>query len=249
MAAEEIPGEGAPGSRICIRGRGEVEYDASGKPVKAWTRYGDAEPNPWLNVPLPNMTYEVGASLAQRRKGLKLRHIFATTVDGSTECAEAVGLSLFRGSQKGARWDKRKVAPTGFPEGDFDRGHLIAAQFGAGMESINLVSMPLVVNRSHTPATAKARGFASIAELGERYRNDDHPLKGTLTLRGEIILPNYRLFEQFVREQAEQGQKTGYEVSLRVKPATVNGITDVLHAELWLGDKPIRYVLDNDLER
>lgn len=249
MYAEEIPATGTPGSRIVRRGRGVVEYGLSGQPVKVWTRYGDAQPNPWLNVPLPNMTYEVGASRTQLRKGLKLRHIFVTTFDGSTERAEAVNLRRFRGSQKGARWNKKKVAPTGFPEGDFDRGHLIAAEFGAGMESINLVSMPLVVNRSRTPATARSRGFASIAELGERYRNDDHPLKGTLTFRGEFILPNYRIFEEVVGKQAKHGLKSGYEVSLRVSPATVKGITDVLHAELWLDDSPIRYVLDNDLQR
>jgi len=249
MTADKIPEKGTPGSRICRRGRGVVEYGTSGEPVKVWTRYGDAEPNPWLNVPLPNMTYEVGASHAQRLKGLKLRHIFVTTFDGSTERAEAVNLRRFRGSQKGARWDKKKVAPTGFPGGDFDRGHLIAAEFGAGMESINLVSMPLVVNRSRTPATAISRGFALIAELGRRYRNDAYPLKGTLTFRGEFILPNYRKFEQVVGKQAMRGLKTGYEVSLRVSPATVNGITNVLHAELWLDDHLIRYVLDNDLER
>lgn len=249
MVAERIPEEGLPGSRICIRGRGVVEYGANGRPVKVWTRYGHAAPNPWLNAPLPNLTYEVGASLEQRSRGLKLRHIFVTTFDGSTERAEAVDLRRFKGKDKGARWNKEKATPKDFPGGSFDRGHLIAAEFGAAMESINLVSMPLVVNRARTPATAKAQGFTSIAELGERYRNDDHLLKGTLTFRGEFILPNYRIFETVVRKQAENGMKAGYEVSLRVQPSTVNGVTDVLYAELWLDDKPIRYVLDNDLDR
>lgn len=240
---------GAPNSRRVFVDRGVVCYSSDGRPREVWTRYGHKRPNPWLNAPLPNVTYYVGANQEQRRKRLKLLHIFRTEYDGSTSVAEVLNLRMFVGADKGKRWSKKQASPKGFPGGDFDRGHLIAAEFGAGMEAINLVSMPASVNRLHRTETARAQGFGAIADLGERYRNHHNYFKGSLTFRGEFILPNYRLFEQVVQSQAQDGIKERYEVSLRVKPATVNGVTDVLHAELWLDDNLVRYVLDNDLER
>lgn len=165
---------GEPNSRRHFSGQGVVQYGDNSRPCKVWTRYGHERPNPWLNSPLPNATYYVGASRAQRQKQLRLSHIFATTFDGTTSFAEAIGVQLFKGRDKGARWPKEWCMPIGFPGGNYDRGHLIAAEFGAGMETINLVSMPSVVNRSRRPETARKQGFDQIADLGDRYNNDEH---------------------------------------------------------------------------
>lgn len=249
MAGGTIPNFHKPNSRLLVKGRGVVAYDEVGKPYKVWTRYGDVAPNPWLNQPLPNATYVVGASAVQRKIGRTLRHRFVTRSDGTTDRVEVTRLERFRGKAKGATWRKEKVAPVGFPGGRFDRGHLIAAEFGAGMEAINLVSMPESANRPHKPDTARSRGFDALADLGDRYRKDHLAVKGSLTYRGEIILPNYRHFELAVRNMASDAAKRGLEVGLCIRPTTVEGVTDILHAELFLGDQLIRFVLDNDLDR
>lgn len=137
--------------------------------------------------------------------------------------------------------------PVGFPGGSFDRGHLLAAQFGAGMEAINLVTMPSSVNRAHKPTTAERLGFSKIAELGTRYRAKEQFLKGTMVDRGEFILPNYREFELVLLEKAKRGLHKEFGVSLRIRPSTVKTKTDVLHAEIWIEDKRISYVIDCDL--
>ncbi len=242
-----IPKSGEPGSRMLVPGRGVVEFNEEGSPWRAWTRYGDSEPNPWLNTPLPKMTYIVGANQGQLRLGVRLRHMYETSYDSSTDQAMAVNLTRCPGDKAGSRWDKGLVSPPGFPGGDFDRGHLIAAEFGAGMEAINLVSMPSSGNRSHKPETARKRGFVDIADLGERYTNTANYLKGTLALRGEFILPNYRLFEIVTRGQVERGIQHGYDVSLRMRPSTISGVTDVIYGELWLDNNVIRYQIDNDV--
>ena len=104
--------------------------------------------------PLPNVVYIVGANEAQRRKQVRLTHIYRTAHDRSVLCVEAIGIQYFGPELAGNRWPRNLSQPQGFPGGQFDRGHLLASQFGAGMEVINLVTMPSSVNRAHSEATS-----------------------------------------------------------------------------------------------
>lgn len=245
----EIPLSGAPGSRQSVMGSGVVEFGANGATSKVWTRYGDEAPNPWLNFPLPNVTYVVGANKTQLKNKIRLRHVFKTASDRSTTEAMDLSVRVFNSNSAGfgKRWLKHQCVPVGFPGGSFDRGHLIAAQFGAGMEAINLVTMPCSVNQAHKPETAERLKFSKIAELGERYRDKLQFLKGQMNYRGEFILPNYREFELVLVRLATQGRRQGLDVSLRVEPSTIKTVTDVLYAEIWIEDQRIPYVIDCDL--
>lgn len=241
---KNAPQTGIPGTRHVVKGRGVVQFDASGELSNVWTRYGETAPNPWLDSPLPRVTYFVGANDSQRYLGVRLCHVFETAHDGSTERAEARFVRAYDSTRAGLRWPRK---PVGVPGGSFDRGHLIAAEFGAGMESINLVNMPSSVNQAHRPTTASTRGFSEIASLGERYRDDHHWSNGTFTPRGEFILPNYRRFELVLRHFARRELSAPNEVSMRVRPSTVPPKTDVLYAEIWIGEKRIPFVIDCDL--
>ncbi|QJC21947.1 hypothetical protein [Arcanobacterium buesumense] len=134
----------------------------------------------------------------------------------------------------------------GFPDGTYHRGHLLASEFGAGMEAINLITMPAAVNQYLKPQTARGKGFGYIAELAERYMDDDSFLKGTLTQSGEIALPNYRKFEIKIKELVEQGNKSGITVSLRIELTTITNVTDIIFPTIYFGSSPIlRFKIDN----
>lgn len=152
-----LPSNGAPGTRRVIKGQGGITFDVNGQPDQVWTRYGHDAPNPWLNKPMPNVTYYVGANLKQLAKGVRLKHIYRIASDGTTASAEAVAIRAYSKALAGERWQKYVCQPVASPGGEFDRGHLIAAEFGVGMESINLVTMPASVNRLHRATTAMRR--------------------------------------------------------------------------------------------
>jgi hypothetical protein len=247
----ELPASGRPRSRLAFNGQGVIQFDADGAPHKIWTRYGDAHPNPWLDRPLADATYCVFANTAQRKNGVRLLHRFKTGVQGVTEWAEAVHVLKFSGQlTMGKRW---KSVPVGYPGDPYDRGHLIACEFGAGMEAINLVTMPSPVNQGHRESTARSKGFTEIADLSVRYRDPTHHSGGTLTGSGEFALPNFREFERHVTSQIARGLAAGYEVSMRVIPSTFlsNGqrVTDILYGEIWADGKAMyRYKIDCDID-
>lgn len=247
------PPLGPPGTRQIIDGVGLVAFGHDGRLERVWARYGIAAPHPWLNAPLPNLTYVVGANLKQHSAGVRLRHTFRTGPDGSTLVAAAQSVRRYPKPLAGKRWSTKTSSPYGFRSGHFDRGHLIAAEFGAGMESINLVTMPASVNRPHRIATALRYGFAEIAALADRYRDERHPTLGTLTQSGEYALPNYRAFERVVIRQARRAEAAGHHLSIRVEPMTfrtgTDVTTDILYAQILVdGRAVVRYKIDNDVQ-
>lgn len=247
-----LPEFGAPCARIIVRGLGVVAYGPQGRAERIWTRYGLTEPNPWLNNPLPNAIYIVGANSAQLNAGVRLRHVYKTKFDGSTECVQAIGVELCKGDMAGRRWNRNQCAPVGFPDGEFDRGHLLACSFGAGMESINLVTMPNSVNQSHRSQTAEANGHREVAALADRFRNADSYTRGTLTTSGEFALPNFRMFENFVTRQVTACASSGSKVSVTIRPITYDGdsrpLTDIIYTTVFLDHYPlVRYKIDSDL--
>jgi hypothetical protein len=250
-ASPELPTSGRPQSRLAFKGWGVVEFNANGTPHKIWTRYGDAQPNPWLDRPLADATYCVFANTTQHKNGVRLLHRFRTGIQGATERAEAVHVLKFSGKlTKGRRWTS---VPVGYPGAPYDRGHLIACEFGAGMEAINLVTMPSSVNQGHHESTTRRKGFNEIADLSARYSDSTHHSGGTLTGSGEYALPNFREFERHVKIQIARGLDGGYEVSMRVVPSTFLSdgqfVTDILYGEIGAnGNALYRYKIDCDID-
>lgn len=242
----DAPTSGAPGTRQVVKGQGVVEFGRNCRPSKIWTRYGDIAPNLWLNNPLPNVTYVVGANLTQLDRGVRLHHVFQTDPLGITERAVDHCVRVYKSEEAGKRWPRSRCTPAGYPGSPYDRGHLISRQFGAGMEAINLVTMPSSVNQAHRPSTAVARGFEEIALLDQEYLNPYSILRGSLGSGGDFKLPNYRQFEQVVNHFVRQGKKESFDVVLKVEPSTFGVTTDIIHAKIFLGQEPIpiRFSID-----
>lgn len=246
MDSTDLPSKGAPGTRKLIPSRGVVIFNALGDISEVWTRYGFRSPNPWLNRPAPNVTYHVGANENQRARGVHLHHIFRTAFDGVTDSVESLYLRKYTGAEKGQRHSG--CVPPGYPGTPYDKGHLIAAEFGAGNETINLVNMPNSVNQGHLPATARRKGFTNLADQADRFLNDTF-FGGTYTPRGEWVLPNYRKFEASLKKLALATAANGDRLSLRIRPITVNDRTDVLYAEVFVGQRaePTRFEIECDI--
>lgn len=241
-----FPSQGEPLSRKAIRGLGVIVYDAKGRACAVYTRYGTTAPNPWLDSPQPNLIYHVGANQVQRKAKQHIHHVFRTGHDCATLVAEDLNVRVFKGKLKGKR--HRGCTPVGFKGKPYDRGHLIASQFGAGNEAINLVTMPDAVNRGLKWWTAKASGFRMLAEQIERFTNESF-WGGTLSPNGEWKIPTYRQYERtLVRICRSVGSRVGG-IAVRIEPATVRNVTDILYIQVYFPqrDTPVRLSVECDI--
>ena len=244
--APTLPSHGHPETYISLSPWGWLHFDAIGAPNRVITRYGFSHPNPLLNAPQPNLIYTVRPNTDQWARGVRFTHTFRTTHDSSTDLARVHNLAIYRGRLAGKRWPSSLCAPVNYRGGSYDRGHLIAAHFGAGMERINLVSMPSSTNRSHTAATAQRLGHFVLARLKELFEDRDHYAKGTLTQSGEFALPSYRLFEIKVANCIKGSTD---KIWVSIQPSTVQGVTDIIYAHIGCGSGPafLKYKIDCDV--
>lgn len=240
---KDMPNQGLPRTKLTIQDHGDIEFDAQGRPFRITTRYGYTRPNPWLNKPVANAEYRVFENSYQQLKKANFLHIFKTDGNGATETAQVEQIEIFNKLVAGKRWNKNQCAPVGFPGGKYDRGHLIGAQFGGGMEAINLVTMPRSVNRHHKAKTAIKNGFHGIADLMERFINLEHSSKGSLGGSGEFTLPNYQRMESVLKHHIK---RKNYDVSFLVEVSYSNSfrshdpICDVLYCKIF-GDREKLY--------
>lgn len=213
------------------------------------TQYGGKKPNPVLMSPEPNTTYRVSPNPVQVNAGIRFVHEFKTDTSGFVEFAWIKGVQFFEPPLAGVR-HRRK--PPGKPPGSYDRGHIISAELGAGMEFINLLWMPDAVNQRLTPETARRAGHTEIALQMERYLDPESPSGGTLSGTGEFNLPNYRIFEERVKSLSKVGATKGFEVSVLIKPSTYHHdgtpLTDIFYTEIFAGDKALfKYKIESDI--
>lgn len=243
---EVVPEYLEPNAVLVVPGIALARFGAEGRVEAILTRYGDDAPNNLLVDVHPNITYYALPSRKQFAGKVRFRHVFTTGIKGETLHAYVEGIKKYSGDLKGKRWD---CAPASYPGAPYDRGHIIAAEFGAGMETINLVTMPESTNRGHRAATAEKRGFLNSADLMRRYVDKEHHSGGTLSPSGEFYLPNYRKFENIVTKTIERGDEKTFPVSVCVRPITFGreyAITDIIYATIFAGDKPVyRYIIDN----
>lgn len=213
------------------------------------TQYGGKKPNPVLMSPEPNTTYRVSPNPVQVNAGIRFVHEFRTDTSGFVESAWVKGVQFFEPPLAGLR-HRRKLP--GKPPGRYDRGHIISAELGAGMEFINLLWMPNAVNQRSMPETARGAGHTEIASLMERYLDPENLSGGTLSGTGEFYLPNYRIFEEKVKSWSKVGAANGFEVSVLIKPSTYDQdgtpLTDIFYAEIFFDDKAVyKYKIDSDI--
>lgn len=127
------------------------------------------------------------------------------------------------------------------------------------MESINLLWMPAPVNREFRSATARRYGFPNTAAQRDRFIDRDelaedevkNPNAGTMNLKGEWDLPNYRAFEKELKKYALSTN----EVSVAIRPSFVSTTgtiaADIIYADIYLNDfdQPLyRYNIDNIID-
>ena len=213
------------------------------------TQYGGQTPNPLLMSPAPNTTYLVSPNPAQLNAGIKFVHKFVTDAKGFVESAFVDRVQFFTRQQAGVR---HQIALPGRPPGNYDRGHIISAELGAGMEFINLLWMPNAVNRRLSPGAARRYGHSEIADQMERHLEPENFSGGTLSGTDEFYLPNYRIFEEKVKGLARDGEAKGFKVSVLIKPSTFEfdgaPLTDIIYAEIFADDKAIlRYKIASDV--
>lgn len=225
------------------------ERDVTGRIVSIHTNYGYAHPNKLLGSPRANATYYVRENQNQHELGVRFLHIFRTDARGDVSSVEVPRIDTYPSRVAGKRFKGKACQPKSFPGGrTFDRGHLIACEFGGGMEAINLVTMPAAVNRDLRPSTAEELGCPEIASLAREYIRPGHHSRGTLTQSGEFALPNYRDFERVLKFLIRRGRCVNSQVGVRVRPITVCSRTSVLYAEIWAdGVRIMRYKIDCDL--
>lgn len=125
-----------------VTDRGQFITDEDG--IIRWveTNYGACISNIELNRLRAGCVYKVGPNAEQRKRGVAFTHWFMThpyfknTVYAGTDffskCRISSGERLYDHQQK------EVIAPA---KSGYDQGHLIAREFGGGMERINLVSM------------------------------------------------------------------------------------------------------------
>jgi hypothetical protein len=213
------------------------------------TQYGGKALYPKLMSPEPDTTYLVSPNPEQVAAGISFEHVFITDAHSFVESAYVEGVQFFGGGRAGVRHSKDLP---GKPAGNYDRGHIISAEMGAGMENVNLLWMPSAINRNFKPGTAEKHGHPEIAEHMKRHLDVEHHSGGTLSQSGEFYLPNYRIFEGRVKYEAREGMRKGYTVSVCVRPATYTSqgrpLTDILHTEIFLDDKPVyRYKITSEI--
>ena len=213
------------------------------------TQYGGRTPNPLLMSPEPNTTYLVSPNPAQLNAGIKFVHTFVTDAKGFVESASVDKVQFFKGNLTGVR---HQIALPGRPLGNHDRGHIISAELGAGMEFINLLWMPNAVNRRLSPEVARRYGHSEIADQMDRHLERKSFSGGTLSGTGEFYLPNYRIFEEKVKLVAGFGEDRDFKVSVLIKPSTFEHdgapLTDILYTEIFADDKRIlRYKIASDV--
>ena len=213
------------------------------------TQYGGKNPNPVLMSPEPNTIYRVSPNPEQVSAGITFVHEFETDPSGFVESAWVKGVQFFEAPHAGVR---NNTNLPGKPPGRYDRGHIISAELGAGMESINLLWMPDAVNRRLTPETARRAGHTEIALQMERYLDPENPSGGTLSGTGEFNLPNYRIFEERVKRLSKVGATDGFEVSVLIKPSTYvhdgTPLTDIFYTEIFADDKALfKYKIESDI--
>lgn len=215
------------------------------------TQYGGTTPNPVLMSPDPNTTYRVSPNPAQLNAGIRFVHEFKTGPSGFVVSAWVKGVQFFKAPHAGVRHRRRLP---GRPPGNYDRGHIISAELGAGMEFINLLWMPNAINQWLTPEVARRAGHTEIAAQMERHLEPENVSGGTLSGSGEFYLPNYRIFEEKVKSLSREGAAKGFKVSVLIKPTTYEHdgtpLTDIFHTEIFADDKALlKYKIDSDISQ
>lgn len=231
-----------------VPGRGQFISDKDG--IIRWveTNYGACASNIELNHLRTGCVYKVGPNAEQRKRGIAFTHWFMTH-----PCCETImyaGTDFFSNSMisPGKRLydhqQKEDIAPA---KSGYDQGHLIAREFGGGMERINLVSMMRESNQWRKPETLENKAKKGTDEalrqlLVLRLDAKDADIKDIIRAymeledreNGEKRCANYRLEEKL----AEFFLDKNYDVKLyipdivTVKAPDGMSVTSVLHTRI-----------------
>lgn len=203
-----------------VEGRDEAERkesfitDCEGNIIWVETQYGYRKGNVELNELRMGCAYVVSPNSKQQKRGDDFTHYFLTHASQGTVVYAGTSFFTKRRISKGERHfdprNKRRIAPK---NSGYDQGHLIACEFGGGMENINLVGMLSVSNRWIREGTLKALLQKLLGALKDaisefvilRYASSGVSLKQCLESlpnvehrHGEYIFPNYRFMEKII---------------------------------------------------
>lgn len=207
------------------------------------THYGYSHSNRELNKLRTGCVYKVGPNSRQQQLGNQFTHWFMT--HAFAKSVTYAGTSFFSwaqvspGVRKPDGKNKKLVAPA---NSGYDQGHLIACEFGGGMENINIVSMMRESNQYRTQETvesymedykkalqehnqsisevdSKTEGKMRMSLLRQDSREaeeEDSIMAVFLNLRehgyNEKEIANYHFMERF----AEHLLNCGYEIKLYI---------------------------------
>ncbi|GAA5122683.1 hypothetical protein GCM10023339_41430 [Alloalcanivorax gelatiniphagus] len=145
---------------------------------------------------------------------MRFLHTYRTDQSGLTDQVEVRQVKLYTGADAGQR---RRKKPKGKPNyGTWHRGHLVAAEFGAAMELINLAWMARATNQGRSAARASGDGNQEVASLIDRFSNPGSLFGGSLDEKGEWKVPAYRAVERGVRELASLAASRSESISIQV---------------------------------